>query len=227
MSGPISVTSTDITPAVAANNSGGGVGVLVSSNGTGVWAVSSTATAIVGTSNSANGKAGEFQGNVTITGTLTGGGDVNITGKVSANDVLLTGKDCAEEFEIDSSGPLEPGTVVVINGEGFVSQTGEPYNKRVAGVISGAGEYRPAIILGRSASSGEGRAPVALMGRVYCKVDASYARIEIGDMLTTSPTPGCAMRATDPARAFGAVIGKALASVNGGRDLIPILVTLQ
>jgi hypothetical protein len=35
------------------------------------------------------------------------------------------------------------------------------------------------------------------------------------------------MKASDPLRAFGAVIGKALASVNDGRDLIPILVTLQ
>jgi hypothetical protein len=65
------------------------------------------------------------------------------------------------------------------------------------------------------------------MGRVYCKVDASYCPIEVGDMLTTSATSGYAMRASDPARAFGAVMGKALASVNHGRDLIPILVTLQ
>jgi hypothetical protein len=239
MSGPISVTSTDVTPAVQADNSGGGVGVLVSSSGTGVWAVSNTGTAIIGTSNAPSGVAGEFQGDVNISGTLrggghckiagtlTGGGDVNITGNVNANDVWLTGQDCAEEFDIDGSGALEPGTVVVINSEGLVSQTIEPYNKRAAGVISGAGKYRPAIVLGRGTSSGDGKACVALMGRVYCKVDASYSRIEVGDMLTTSPTPGCAMRASDPVRAFGAVIGKALASVNGGRDLIPILVTLQ
>jgi hypothetical protein len=35
------------------------------------------------------------------------------------------------------------------------------------------------------------------------------------------------MKAADPARAFGAVIGKALAPLDGGRGLIPVLVALQ
>ena len=65
------------------------------------------------------------------------------------------------------------------------------------------------------------------MGKVYCKVDAEYAAIEVGDLLTTSPTPGHAMKATDPAKAFGTVIGKALRSLDAGTGLIPILVTLQ
>ena len=52
--------------------------------------------------------------------------------------------------------------------------------------------------------------PVALVGKVYCKVDASYSPIEVGDLLTTSLTPGHAMKANDHVKAFGAVIGKAL-----------------
>ena len=35
------------------------------------------------------------------------------------------------------------------------------------------------------------------------------------------------MKAADPARAFGAVIGKALRPLAAGRGLIPILVVLQ
>jgi hypothetical protein len=35
------------------------------------------------------------------------------------------------------------------------------------------------------------------------------------------------MRATDPTRAFGAVIGKALGSIDDGRGLVPVLVALQ
>jgi hypothetical protein len=35
------------------------------------------------------------------------------------------------------------------------------------------------------------------------------------------------MKATDPGRAFGAVIGKALGPLQEGRGLIPILVALQ
>jgi len=35
------------------------------------------------------------------------------------------------------------------------------------------------------------------------------------------------MRATDRGLAFGAILGKALAGLDGGRALVPILVTLQ
>jgi hypothetical protein len=65
------------------------------------------------------------------------------------------------------------------------------------------------------------------MGKVFCKVDASYAPIVVGDLLTTSPTGGYAMKAVDPLRAFGTVIGKALRPLQKGRGLIPILVALQ
>ncbi len=65
------------------------------------------------------------------------------------------------------------------------------------------------------------------MGKVYCKVDASYAPIAIGDLLTTSPTPGHAMNAIDQLQAFGAVIGKALRPLGEGQGLIPILIALQ
>jgi hypothetical protein len=58
-------------------------------------------------------------------------------------------------------------------------------------------------------------------------VDAQFGAIAIGDLLTTSPTPGHAMVITDQAQAFGAVIGKALRPLSGGRGLIPILISLQ
>jgi hypothetical protein len=69
--------------------------------------------------------------------------------------------------------------------------------------------------------------PVALTGKAFCKVDAKYAPIEVGDLLTTSPTPGHAMKASDPLKAFGAVIGKALCPLKEGTSLIPILIALQ
>jgi len=69
--------------------------------------------------------------------------------------------------------------------------------------------------------------PIALMGKVYCKVDAQFAAIAVGDLLTTSPTAGHAMKADDPAKAFGAVIGKALRPLDAGLGLIPILIALQ
>jgi hypothetical protein len=101
----------------------------------------------------------------------------------------------------------------------------EPYDRCVVGVVSGAGGYRPAIVL--DCQDGGNRWHVALLGRVWCKVDADLASINAGDMLTTSDTPGHAMRATDRERAFGAVIGKALGSLDRGRGMVPILVALQ
>ena len=71
------------------------------------------------------------------------------------------------------------------------------------------------------------RIPIALSGKVYCKVDAEPSPIQIGDLLTTSETPGHAMKAEDPFKAFGAVLGKALRALGAGQGLIPILVALQ
>ena len=69
--------------------------------------------------------------------------------------------------------------------------------------------------------------PLALTGKVYCKADASFAPIAVGDLLTTSPTPGHAMKAHEPGRAFGAILGKALRPLPEGQGLIPVLVTLH
>jgi hypothetical protein len=96
----------------------------------------------------------------------------------------------------------------------------------VAGIVAGAGDLKPGIILGRNRTP-HPAVPVALVGRAYCKVDAQYGAIRIGDLLTTSATPGHAMKAADSARAFGAVIGKALRPLDTGTGLVPVLIALQ
>ncbi len=96
----------------------------------------------------------------------------------------------------------------------------------VAQVGNGAGDYRPGIVLDRRSGS-EPRVPVALVGKAFCKVDAETAAIELGDLLTTSANSGFAMKATDPARAFGAAIGKAMRPLPRGQGLIPVLISLQ
>jgi hypothetical protein len=115
---------------------------------------------------------------------------------------------------------------MVLNDDGKLVQSNQQYDKKVAGVISGAGDLKPGLVLGRQPGN-KNKVPLALMGRVNCKVDAEYDRIEVGDLLTTSETPGHAMKASDPSRSFGAVIGKALRPLKVGQDLIPILVALQ
>src|SRR5271166_1902243 len=140
--------------------------------------------------------------------------------------VTLAGGDCAEQFDTHGATSPEPGTIMVIDDGGKLRMSHGAYDKRVAGVVSGAGEYRPAIVLDRRASS-EGRVSVALVGKFYCKVDADPASVTVSDLLTTSERPGFAMKATDTAQAFGAVIWKALKPLGTGQDMIPILVALQ
>lgn len=152
--------------------------------------------------------------------------EVNGDVKVSGDIILTGGADCAEDFDIDNNYKAEAGSVMVMNCTGKLEEGHEAYDKRVAGVISGAGNFKPAITLDKQ-PFGSNRQPIALLGKVYCKVDAQYSSIEVGDLLTTSPTIGHAMKALDPFKAFGAVIGKALKPLAGGKGLIPILVTLQ
>lgn len=160
------------------------------------------------------GHAGFFDGRVFVSGDLDVGGDIK-----------LLNADCAENFDLAPTCDAEPGTVVRLTDGGAVVPSSEPYDHRAAGVVSGAGSYRPGLLL--DSAGGERRRPVAMFGKVFCKVDADVAAIGTGDLLTTSAIPGHAMKATDREKAFGAVIGKALAPLANGRGLIPILVALN
>jgi hypothetical protein len=148
-------------------------------------------------------------------------GDVFVAG-----DVQLSNADVAEDFSVNISRSFDPGMVMVFGNEGTLEACSEAYDKRVAGVISGAGNYKPGIVLDKQNPS-IARVPIALMGKVFCKVDTQYGPINVGDLLTTSPTPGHAMKGTDPIKGCGAVIGKALQPCQEGENLVPILVALQ
>ncbi len=167
-----------------------------------------------------NGKAG----NIFIRSS-SGKEVIHIDG--NAGDIKLQGADCAEDFEISDRDSVESGVVLVIDDDGKLRPCDRPYDKRVAGVVSGARGLRPGLILGRDPSNDREKIPVALAGKVYCKVDARYSPIATGDLLTTSPTSGHAMKASDPMQAFGAVVGKALRPLESGMSLLPILASLQ
>jgi hypothetical protein len=200
---------------VFATNDRGGFGVqAVSQDGTGL--IAQGATGVI-----AQGDTGLLAKGGTVAARFEG--DVEVTG-----DVRLVNADCAEDFDVLRPDQADAGTVMVLADEGALEPSTRPYDRRVAGIVSGAGAYRPGIILDRVGPRAHPhRRPVALVGKVYCKADASSAPIEIGDLLTTSPLPGHAMKAADPARAFGAVIGKALRPLPDGQGLIPVLVALQ
>lgn len=196
--------------AVLGENSATGDGVAGFSNsGTGVAGVSKTGTGVFAWSDS--GRAGYFHGHVEVTG-----------------EIRMIGADCAEEFSVPRD--VVAGTVMVIDDSGALAVSSRSYDKRVAGVIAGAGSYRPALVLdteGGEAESSTGRRAISLIGKTYCRADARQTSIRVGDLLTTAEAPGCAMLASDRERAFGAVLGKALQPLKDGIGLIPILVSLQ
>jgi hypothetical protein len=143
-----------------------------------------------------------------------------------AGDIKLLGADCAEDFDVLATDAVEPGSVMIIDQDGILQPCADAYDKRVAGVISGAGDLKPGLVLNRKEERSD-RMPIALVGKVNCKVDATRAPIEVGDLLTTSSMRGHAMKVAEPLRAFGAVLGKALRPLSEGTGVIPILVTLQ
>lgn len=178
---------------------------------------------------SSSGRAGYFNGDVEVVN-----GDVEVVNGQLTTPVLeiTAGSDLSEQFEIRGI-PEDlfsaSGMVVSIDPEspGDLIVSSEAYDKRVAGVISGAGGIQPGMLMRQKGSQADGANPVALTGRVYCWADASTGSIQPGDLLTTSTTPGHAMKASDPERSHGAIIGKAMSSLQEGRDLVLVLVNLQ
>jgi hypothetical protein len=140
-------------------------------------------------------------------------------------DIWISNADCAEEFDL-ASPEAQPGMVMVLVEGGRVVPSTNAYDSKVVGVASGAGTYRPGLILDRR-ETGLKRIAIALVGKVFCFVDATQAPVRVGDLLTSADRKGYAMRATDQQSAFGAVLGKALAPLESGCRLIPILVALQ
>lgn len=222
-------------PTLPSSAKSSGIAKGADGNRTGVYGYSERSTGVYGESPVF---AGFFQGAVHVNGDLTVEQGRLQAGKLTvqemavnanisvAGDIQLTNADVAEDFDIAGPDRVPSGTVMVFGSEGALSESDRAYDKRVAGVISGAGDFKPALILDKRLSDNK-RQPVALMGKVFCRVDAQFGRIDVGDLLTTSATPGHAMKAGDPLQAFGCVIGKALQPLVAGKGLIPILVALQ
>ncbi len=175
-----------------------GPGVFGQSDGTGVWGTSKTWMGVYGFSESTTGghgvmgeavgtgvgvfgkgpTGGLFEGSQTGI-TAKGGGDdrnlagffqgnVEVTGTVKTPDVIILGADCAEDFDIMSSAHIEPGAVMVIGSDARLVESHRAYDKCVAGIVSGAGDCKPGIVLGKDASRKD-RVPLALIGKVFCR----------------------------------------------------------
>lgn len=158
---------------------------------------------------------------------LAANGFLTVTGRVSASTVEIRGgADIVEGFTASES--LEPGTVVVINAAkpGDITASNSRYDSKVVGVVSGANGVNPGMKLGHEGVL-DGEVQVAMTGRVYVKCSAENGPIAAGDRLTTASLRGHAMKVTDSTLADGAVIGKAMTTLDAGTGYVLVVVNLQ
>jgi hypothetical protein len=143
-----------------------------------------------------------------------------------SGDIILRNADAAEHFDVVDIDQVEPGMTMVINEQGKLLPSSTPYDKKVIGVVAGAGNYKPGIVMDQKDNNAN-RVPVSVLGKVSCKADARTTAIEIGDLLTTSTISGHAMKAEDPFRAMGSIIGKALTPLRNKTGYVDMLVMQQ
>jgi len=154
---------------------------------------------------------------------------LNVSGTTTTGVLTITGgSDLAEPFALASGSHFSAGSVLVIDDQhpGELTLSDRPYDRRVAGIVSGAEGIVPGIRLAPPGAHFD-NASVALAGRAYALADVSNGAILPGDLLTTSMHPGRVMRATDPSRWVGAVVGKAMSGLDKGKGFVLVLVNLQ
>lgn len=141
----------------------------------------------------------------------------------------LCGGDYAESVDVMGDRThYEPGDVLVVdpNHPGHFLKAAEPYSTLVAGIYS----TKPGLIGRRQNTdpkTSTTEVPMAIVGIVPTKVSAENGPIEAGDLLVTSATLGYAMKGTDRSLLTGAIVGKALGSLDSGTGVIEVLVSLQ
>jgi hypothetical protein len=145
------------------------------------------------------------------------------SGESAIYDCNGTPTDLAENYGTSDSS-IEAGDVVAFTGEAqevldpregkvttkaFVKKSNSQYQNDLVGIVS----TNPNQTYGEDGlfSLAENPRPVSLTGRVPVKVSTENGPISAGDYLTSSSTPGVAMKSTQP----GVTIGRALSGYNG------------
>jgi hypothetical protein len=140
---------------------------------------------------------------------------------------VLCGGDYAESVDVSGDRKrYEPGDVLVLaqGNEADVEKSTEPYSTAVAGIFA----TKPGVVGRRQTlANTSDEVPMAMVGIVPTNVSAENGPIHRGDLLVTASRPGYAMKGTNRRRMLGAVIGKAMGSLDSGIGTIEVLVTLQ
>lgn len=141
------------------------------------------------------------------------------------------GSDVTENFDIreDNTVSIAKGLLVSIdeNSKGKLEITRKAHDSKLVGVVSGANGIKPGMIMGQDNTIADGDYPISLVGRAYVWADASYGKIKAGDLLTSSNTPGHAMKVKKYRKAKGSIIGKALTELDDGKGYVLVLINLQ
>ena len=143
-------------------------------------------------------------GNLRVKGFITGGvGNPDYAENITVSDPTI------EAADVVSMDPSHPDHVI---------KSSTPYDTTTLGVISTS----PGFVTNASEPDSDDttQRPLALSGRVPVKVTDENGAITPGDYLTSSSTPGYAMKATQP----GAVIGRAMASFNGHKGKVLLFI---
>lgn len=190
--------------------------------------------------NGANGNVGI--GTTSPAAKLDVNGSINISGSGAGitfpngggtQSIAWTGVLCGGDYAeaVDVSGKrsnYSSGDVLVISAASGsdVAKSSEPYSTLVLGVYA----TKPGVVGRRQttdARTSTTEVPMAMVGIVPTKVSAENGPIRRGDLLVTSSTVGYAMKGIDRSKMLGAVIGKALGSLDSGTGVIEVAVTLQ
>jgi hypothetical protein len=215
---------------------GNGLAGVSSVGGNGVFAQSITGTALYAKSGSGTIIAGVDQSD-SWKFSVSAAGDVYADGAYHCGQsgggepgtcvIQNSPADFAEM--LPASANLQAGDVLIIGRDGKLARSTQPYQTTVVGVYS----TRPGYLGGGQHWGKDDYAPLAIAGVIQVKASAENGAIYPGDSLTTSSTPGYAMKAaplTLNGITFypsGVVIGKALERLETGTGLIQMVVTLQ
>lgn len=203
---------------------------LLNGDGAGLMAILNNGKVGIGTTSPS--QLLEVNGTAQIDGALNvGNGGIVFPNGGGTQTVAYTGVTCGGDYaeSVDVSGDRKhyaPGDVLVIDPDhpGKFLKSAEPYSTSVTGIYS----TKPGTVGRRQTGpKNPDEVPMAMIGIVPTKVSAENGPIRPGDLLVTSSKIGYAMKGTDRSRMLGAVVGKALGSLDSGTGVIEVVVTLQ